>query len=266
MKQKLNEIIFGTTTKSGKTFDVILLVLILISVLIVLFESVPEWRVSYDGPLYYMEWGFTIIFSIEYLVRILVAPKPLKYITSWWGLIDLISILPTFISFFLAPGYTAIRVVRALRLLRIFRILKLSRFTSESQALAHSLKASYYKIMVFLFFVVMMMVMAGTIMYVIEGGEHGFESIPASIYWAIVTTTTVGYGDVVPYTVFGKMLSSVMMILGYVIIAVPTGLISVEMSRYKGDGKKDNLCDSCEHDNPFGSVYCNQCGEEMNNG
>ena len=266
VKQKLNDIIFGTTTKSGKTFDLILLFLILISVFIVLFESVPEWKASYDGYLYYAEWGFTIIFTIEYILRVLVAPKPLKYITSWWGLIDLVSILPTFISLFLAPGYASIRVVRALRLLRIFRILKLSRFTSESQALAHSLKASYYKIMVFLFFVVMMMVMAGTIMYVIEGGENGFESIPASIYWAIVTTTTVGYGDVVPVTGFGKMLSSIMMILGYVIIAVPTGLISVEMSRYKDDGRKDNLCDNCGHDNPFGSVYCNQCSTEMNNG
>jgi voltage-gated potassium channel len=177
----------------------------------------------------------------------------------------LVSIIPTFLEIFVS-GYTAIRAVRALRLLRIFRILKLPRFTSESQALAHSLKASYYKIMVFLFFVIMMMVVAGTLMYVIESGEHGFESIPASIYWAIVTTTTVGYGDLVPTTDLGKMLSSVMMILGYVIIAVPTGLISVEMSRYKADGKDDNLCNNCKNNNPFGSGYCNQCGNEMING
>ena len=265
MKDKLQAIIFGTTTKSGKAFDVILLFLILISVLFVMFESVPKWRTAFSEELYYIEWGFTILFTIEYLLRVFVSQKPLKYIFSWWGIIDLLSILPTFITP-LVSGYDSLRVIRALRLLRIFRILKLNRFTSESQALAYSLKASYYKIMVFLFFVVMMMVMAGTLMYVIEGGSNGFESIPASIYWAIVTTTTVGYGDIVPTTDLGKILASVMMILGYAIIAVPTGIISVEMSKYKDDGQKDNLCDHCSHDNPFGSVYCNQCGDEMING
>lgn len=262
MKKKLYEIIFGTTTKAGKQFDVVLLFLILFSVLIVLFESVPEWRNLYEEELHWVEWGFTILFTIEYLLRILVSPKPLKYITSLWGVIDLVSIIPTFISPFIS-GYASFRAIRAVRLLRMFRILKLNRFTSESQALAHSLKASYYKVMVFLFFVFLMMVMAGTLMYVIEGGENGFDSIPASIYWAIVTTTTVGYGDVVPATDFGKIISSIMMILGYAIIAVPTGLITVEMSKYKNDGKKDNLCDNCNHDNPFGSIFCNQCGHEM---
>lgn len=265
MKKRLHEVIFGTTTKAGKGFDVILLFLIVVSVLIVMFESVPQWSKKYEDVLFIVEWGFTIIFSIEYLLRIFISPHPLKYIFSWWGVIDLVSIIPSFISPFVS-GYTSLRVVRALRLLRIFRILKLPRFTSESQALAHSLKASYYKIMVFMFFVIMMMILSGTLMYVIEGGKNGFDSIPASIYWAIVTTTTVGYGDITPSTDLGKMLSSVMMILGYVIIAVPTGLISVEMSRYKDDGKKDNLCDNCGHDNPFGSVYCNQCSNEMING
>ena len=262
MKKKLYKIIFGTTEQSGKVFDVVLLFLILISVFIVMFESVPEWRERFETELFYVEWFFTIIFTVEYVLRIWVSPKPLKYITSWWGVIDLISIVPTFISP-LFSGTSSLRVVRAVRLLRIFRILKLSRFTAESQALAHSLKASYYKITIFLFFVVLMMVMAGTLMYVIEGGENGFTSIPASIYWAIVTTTTVGYGDVIPATDFGKILSSMMMILGYAIIAVPTGIISVEMSQYKDDGEKDNLCDNCEADNPFGSIYCNQCGNEM---
>lgn len=265
MRQKLHEIIFGTTTRAGKLFDVILLVFILVSVLLVMLESVPEWRDQFQTELYYAEWAFTIIFTIEYLLRIIISPKPFKYMISTWGIIDLLSIVPTFITPFVS-GYASFRVVRALRLLRIFRILKLSRFTSESQALAHSLKASYYKIMVFLFFVVMMIVMAGTLMYVIEGGEHGFDSIPASIYWAVVTVTTVGYGDIAPATDLGKMLSSVMMILGYAIIAVPTGLISVEMSRYKDDDSADNICDKCQHDNPFGSVYCNQCGSEMTNG
>lgn len=267
MKEKLNEIIFGTETKAGKNFDLILLVLIVLSILIVLVESVPEWRVNYGEGLHVFEWCFTILFTIEYLLRVIVSPHPWKYIKSFWGIIDLISILPTFLSLLpFIQGYQSLRVVRAMRLLRIFRILRLSRFTSESQALAHSLKASYYKIMVFLYFVVMMIIIAGTLMYVIEGGEHGFDSIPASIYWAIVTVTTVGFGDITPYTDIGKFLASIMMILGYAIIAVPTGLISVEMSRYKDDGKKDNLCSNCNHDNPFGSVYCNQCGKEMMNG
>lgn len=229
-----------------------------------MFDSVPSWS-KYHSIFYYIEWGFTIVFTIEYILRIAVSPKPLKYVTSFWGIIDLVSILPTFISPFIS-GYTSFRVVRAFRLLRIFRILKLSRFTSESQALYHSLRASYYRIMVFLFFVVMMMVLTGTLMYVIEGGQNGFDSIPASIYWAIVTTTTVGYGDITPTTELGKILSSIMMILGYAIIAVPTGIISVEMSKYKDDGAQDNLCDNCGHDNPFGSIYCNQCGSEMKNG
>lgn len=262
MKDKLYEIVFGTTTKAGKLFDLVLLGFILVSVLLVMLESVPEWRADHESFFFYSEWIFTILFTIEYLVRIVISPKPFRYMISTWGIIDLLSILPTFISPFIA-GYTSFRVVRALRLLRIFRILKLSRFTSESQALAHSLKASYYKIMVFLFFVVMMIIMAGTLMYVIEGGEHGFDSIPASIYWAVVTVTTVGYGDISPVTDLGKMLSSIMMILGYAIIAVPTGLISVEMSRYKDEDSSDNNCPKCQHDNPFGSVYCNQCGAEM---
>lgn len=264
MREKLREVIFGTTTKAGRAFDVVLLILILLSVLVVLFESVPHWRTHFESELFYSEWGFTIIFTIEYITRIVISNKPLKYIFSAWGIIDLLSIIPTFISPFVS-GYTSFRVVRAFRLLRIFRILKLSRFTSESQALAHSLKASYYKIMVFFFFVVMLMILTGTLMYVIEGGQNGFDSIPASIYWAITTTTTVGYGDITPVTVLGKLLASVMMITGYAIIAVPTGLISVEMSRYKDSDPEDNKCDNCGHDNPFGSIYCNQCGQEMLN-
>ncbi|MDG1331974.1 MAG: ion transporter [Crocinitomicaceae bacterium] len=264
MREKLHNVIFGTTSKSGRNFDLILLVLILLSVLIVMIESVKVWGEEYPLFFYYAEWGFTIFFTVEYVLRISVSHKPLKYIVSSWGIIDLLSILPTYLAPFIS-GYASLRAIRALRLLRVFRILKLNRFTSESQALFHSLRASYYKIMVFFFFVFMIMILTGTLMYVIEGGEHGFDSIPDSIYWAIVTTTTVGYGDVVPTTEVGKMLASLMMITGYVIIAVPTGLITVGMARYKDDGKKDNLCEFCEHDNPFGSVYCNQCGHEMIN-
>lgn len=266
MRKKIHEVIFGTTTKAGRNFDLLLLVLIVISVLMVMIESVPEWGKQYADVYFYAEWAFTIIFSIEYILRIAVAPKPFKYIFSVWGIIDLLSILPTFLTPLLS-GYDSFRAIRALRLLRIFRILKLNRFTSESQALFHSLKASYYKIMVFFFFVLMMMVLTGTIMYVIEHQQNGFDSIPASIYWAIVTTTTVGYGDIVPATDLGKMLASLMMITGYVIIAVPTGLITVEMSKFRSmKGDHDNHCATCGNDNPFGSIYCNQCGEEVLNG
>ena len=261
MRKKLHDVIFGTTTRAGRNFDLALLVLILLSVLVIFFESIPSWREGLGRELAYIEWGFTIIFTIEYLLRIWISPRPIRYMISTWGIIDLLSILPTFIGYFL-PAYASLRVVRALRLLRIFRILKLSRFTSESQALYQALKASYYRIMVFLFFVVMMMILTGTLMYVVEEGHKGFESIPSSIYWAVVTVTTVGYGDVTPTTEIGKMISVLMMLTGYAIIAVPTGLISAELSKHR-NGDSHNLCDECDHDNPMGSVYCNQCGEEM---
>ncbi|PWL28852.1 MAG: ion transporter [Fluviicola sp. XM-24bin1] len=264
MRERLHTVIFGTSTRAGKNFDLVLLFIILASVLIVLLESMPSMRARYGEELSIAEWGFTIVFSIEYLIRIWISPKPLRYIISFWGIIDIVSIIPTFISPFIT-GSHSLAAIRALRLLRIYRILKLSRFTSESQMLLQSLRASYYRIMVFMFFVVMMMILAGTAMYVIEGGENGFESIPASIYWAIVTTTTVGYGDITPTTGLGKILSSIMMILGYVIIAVPTGLISVEIAKQRGHVINDNECDACGHDNPSGSVYCNQCGKEMTN-
>ena len=230
MRKKLHNIIFGVDTPAGKSFDLILLFLILLSVLIVIIDSVPLLGAKYGDFLYTAEWFFTILFTLEYILRIIISPKPMKYIFSFWGFIDLISIIPTFISPFIS-GYTSLTLIRALRLLRLFRILNLSKFTNESRSLARSLKASYYKIMVFLFFVVMMMIMAGTLMYVIEDGSEGFESIPSSIYWAITTTSTVGYGDIVPTTPLGKIIASIMMIVGYVIIAVPTGLISIELSK-----------------------------------
>ncbi|XOV67172.1 MAG: ion transporter [Fluviicola sp.] len=264
MRERLHTIVFGTSTRAGKNFDLILLILILSSVLVVLLESVPKWRALYGEQFFIIEWGFTIIFSIEYIMRIIISPKPLRYIFSFWGLVDLAAIIPTFLSPFIS-GYHSLVAIRALRLLRIYRILKLSRFTSEAQTLMQSLRASYYRIMVFMIFVLMMMILAGTLMYVIEGGENGFDSIPSSIYWAIVTTTTVGYGDITPATDLGKILSSIMMILGYVIIAVPTGLISVEMIRQKSLKNGDNRCESCGHINPPGSVFCNQCGAEMTN-
>jgi voltage-gated potassium channel len=260
-KEKLHITIFGTETKAGRNFDLILLVFILLSVLLVMVESVPSWSANYGEIIHQLEWGFTILFTIEYFLRIWISNKPFSYIFSFWGIIDLLSILPTYFAAFVI-GYQSIRIVRAFRLLRIFRILQLHRFTSESQALFHSLKASYYRIMVFLFFVVMMTVVAGTLMYVIEDKQNGFDSIPASIYWAIVTVTTVGFGDITPGTDVGKFLASMMMILGYAIIAVPTGLISVEMAKQKQDTTAKK-CKECEMDNDLDANYCKKCGGEV---
>ncbi len=262
IRKKLYEVVFGTTTPAGRNFDLVLLVLILLSVIVSLFESIPYYHVRYRSFLLTTELVFSIFFLFEYLVRIWISPKPFQYIFSFWGIIDLISLLPTFFLPF-ATNFQSLRTIRSFRLLRLFRILRLSKFTSETQVLFHSMRASVYKIVVFLFCVVLIMVFAGTIMYLIEGGKNGFTSIPASIYWAIVTVTTVGFGDITPQTDLGKFLAAVMMVLGYAIIAVPTGIISFEMSRYKKDEKESNDCPNCGHDNPYGSIYCNQCGTEL---
>lgn len=260
IRQKLHRIIFDTDTTAGRRFDLYLLILIVISILVVMLESVPVWRINYQHELMIIEWVFTAIFSLEYLLRIIVSPKPLKYIFSFWGLIDLFAILPTLISPFFA-GYQSLSVIRSLRLLRIFRIMRLTRFLGESNILFHSLKASSYKITVFLFFVVMFTIISGTIMYVVEGAESGFDSIPQGIYWAVVTLTTVGYGDISPVTGLGKFIASLMMITGYGIIAIPTGLITVEMARYKE--KHAKKCKKCKTENALNANYCSECGNEL---
>lgn len=259
MRRKLYRIIFETDTKAGRLFDVVLLWLILISVAIVVIESIPEIGHSYAFEFHSVEWVFTILFSIEYGLRIWSSPSPRRYIFSIWGFIDLFSILPTYLSLAL-PGYHYLLVVRIFRLLRVFRILKLVRFSQEALILVRAMKASSYKIGVFLFSVLTTIVLLGTLMYVIEGGSSGYTSIPQSIYWAIVTVTTVGYGDIVPLTVVGKILSSISMIIGYAIIAVPTGIITVELSR---TAKIDLICPSCKAMNQSNAVYCSQCGEKI---
>ncbi len=258
-KEKLYSIIFESDTKPGKQFDVILLWSILISVLVVIIDSVPSINEKLNLEFYYIEWLFTILFSIEYVMRIYVSPKPFRYIFSFWGIIDLLSILPTFASIFIS-GYQYLLVVRIFRLLRVFRILKLARFNKEAISLMKALKASMYKISLFLFFVVTIVVLLGTIMYVVESGENGFTSIPQSIYWAIITITTVGYGDIVPLTVVGKFISSVSMIMGYAIIAVPTGIVTVEMSRVKHN---DKVCPACSKKNDEEANFCQKCGEKL---
>jgi voltage-gated potassium channel len=256
IRDKINRIIFGHDTKASKLFDVILLWMIFISVIVVILESEPSLHTRFSNAFTYIEWTITILFTLEYALRIWSTRTPFRYIFSFWGLVDLLSILPTYLEL-INFGFHYLLAVRILRLLRIFRILKLVRFNREAQRLLLAMKGSGPKIAVFLMAVISIMVLLGTLMYVIEGGENGFTSIPQSIYWAIVTVTTVGFGDIVPQTVLGKVLSSIAMILGYAIIAVPTGIISVELARSKSE---DKICEVCKHDNPDDAQYCNQCG------
>lgn len=256
MKDKIYRIIFGHDTKSGKLFDVILLWIILTSVIVVVLESVSSIYDRFGDFFFYAEWAITILFTLEYALRIWSSKNPFRYIFSFWGLVDLLSILPTYLEL-LNFGFHYLLAIRIFRLLRVFRIFKLVRFSREAQKLLLALNASRHKMGVFLMAVFTIMVILGTLMYVIEGGENGFTSIPQSIYWAIVTVTTVGFGDVVPQTVLGKFLSSIAMILGYAIIAVPTGIISVELAKSKSE---DKICEVCNHDNPDDAQYCNQCG------
>lgn len=259
MREKINNIIFNHDTKAGRLFDVILLWVILISVLVVILESTPSLHNRFYDVFYYVEWTITIVFTIEFLLRIWSTKTPFKYIFSFWGFIDFVSIIPSYMEL-INFGFHYLLAIRIFRLLRVFRILRLVKFNREAQVLMLALKGSGHKIGVFLMAVMSIMVLLGTLMYVIEGGENGFTSIPQSIYWAVVTVTTVGFGDIVPSTVLGKILSSLAMIMGYAIIAVPTGIITVEMTKKRRDAK---ICEVCNNDNPDDANFCNQCGMEI---
>lgn len=230
VKEKLYTIIFESDTPAGKAFDVVLLVAILLSVMVVTLESVEWIRTDYSELIKTVEWVFTALFTIEYGVRIYCAPRRLHYLRSFYGIIDLISIIPTYLSLLIAGTQYAL-VIRSLRLLRVFRVLKLTHFLGEAEVLRKAMHQSAAKIIVFLGVVVTMVFIVGALMYLIEGPKNGFTSIPTSVYWAVVTLTTVGYGDIAPQTVAGQTLASIVMIMGYGIIAVPTGIVSVEMSR-----------------------------------
>ncbi len=256
LKNKIYVIVFGTNTRAGKRFDIVLLWLILASVLCVILESIPELGNRYKLTFLIIELVFTVVFSIEFILRIWSSPKPLNYLFSFWGIVDFVSILPTYLML-LVPGYQYLLVIRSLRLLRVFRIIKLARFMSAAQILKNAIKLSIYKIGTFLLVILAIVTVMGAIMYVVEGGQNGFTSIPQSIYWAIITITTVGYGDIVPQTVLGKFISSFVMIIGYAIIAVPTGIFTAEMVK---TGLAKKKCTQCKHDNETTAHYCNNCG------
>jgi voltage-gated potassium channel len=262
-RDRLYEVIFEADTPAGKAFDVLLLWSIVLSVLVVMLESVASIRARYGDALYAVEWGFTILFTIEYLCRLVSVRRPLRYATSFFGVVDLLSIIPSYLSVVLA-GSQYFLVIRILRLLRMFRILKLGEYLQEADVLLQALRASRPKISVFLFTVVTLVVIIGAIMYVVEGEESGFTNIPTSIYWAIVTLSTVGYGDIAPVTTFGKALASIVMLLGYGIIAVPTGIVTVELSRASQPAVSTQACPNCGaegHD--LDAVHCKYCGAQL---
>lgn len=263
---KLYEIIFEADTFGGKLFDVILLWLILLSVIVVMLESVVSIKLKYGDTFTIIEWALTALFSLEYVARIITVKKPIKYITSFYGVIDLISILPSYIGLYIGGQHTHTLVtIRSIRLLRVFRILKMGRFLSEASTLRKALIEARPKITVFLASVLAIVTIMGTIMYMIESGEDGFTSIPRSIYWAIVTLTTVGYGDIAPHTVVGQVFASVIMILGYAIIAVPTGLVSNELARTTFSKISNQACPSCSKEgHDIDADYCKYCGAELN--
>ncbi len=262
-RKVLHEVIFEADTPAGKWFDVILIISIVLSVIVVMLDSIGSIRRDHGNVLNSIEWFFTILFTIEYVLRLICVGKPLRYATSFFGIIDLLAILPTYLSL-VFPGSHYLAVIRVLRVLRIFRVLKLVQYLAEAKLLMQAMRASRRKITVFLFAVLTLVVVLGSLMYVIEGEKNGFTSIPRSVYWSIVTLTTVGYGDISPKTGAGQALAAVIMILGYSIIAVPTGIMSVEIARAKEHQITTQACPQCSaegHDKD--AVFCKYCGARL---
>lgn len=269
LRARLFDIIFGTDTPAGRRFDIVLVCLILASIAVVLLDSVPEVGGRYPALMHGIEWGFTLLFSVEYIARLLCVRRPLRYVRSFYGVVDLVSVLPTYISL-LVPGAAVFLDIRILRLLRVLRIFKLTLYIEEYARLAEAMLASRRKIMVFLSVVLMLILILGTVMYVVEGPRHGFSSIPAAMYWATVTMTTIGYGDIVPHTALGKSIASFMMLLGWGILAVPTGIVSAEMTsqhlmrRNTQDRRALRHCSSCGSGGHDASArFCRDCGAEL---
>ena len=263
LRERCRLIIFEADTPLGKGFDVTLIVFILLSVASVMMASVESLMDRFGSFLIWLEWTFTIAFTIEYLLRVWTVKQPLFYIRSFYGIVDLAALLPTYLSLFVVDAEYLI-VIRMLRVMRVFRILKLIQYLEGSSMIMKALRASGPKITVFVMAVVVLVVIIGSLMYVIEGHKHGFSSIPMSIYWAVVTLTTVGYGDIAPVTPLGKILASMVMIMGYAIIAVPTGIVTAELTR--ADRSTTTLsCRNCSAEaHPDGAKFCYQCGHDLN--
>lgn len=262
-REHLHEVIFEADTPTGKAFDVALIVAILASVVVVTLDSVEEVNRRHHDALVVAEWLVTLAFTVEYVLRLVCVRRPIHYAVSFFGVVDLLSILPTYVGLFV-PGAESLLVIRSLRLLRVFRVFKLARFLSEATELRASIHAARAKLAVFVVTVVISVVIAGTAMYVVEGPEHGFTSVPKGMYWAVVTLTTVGYGDVTPETPLGQMLSVVMMILGYSLIIVPTGIVSAELALAGHHRITSQHCPACSREgHDADAVYCKYCGEKL---
>ncbi|MAO16982.1 ion transporter [Flagellimonas marinaquae] len=272
-KSKLHEVIYEADTPAGKSFDILLFILIIISVILVMLESIDEFDARYHSELLTLEWVVTIFFTLEYIARLISIKKPLKYVFSFYGIIDFLSTIPLYLSYILA-GSQVLLAVRAFRLLRIFRILKLVKFMGEASQLQSALRASRAKIAVFIYVVLILSVIMGTLMYIVEGDDSGFTSIPKSIYWTIVTLTTVGYGDIAPQTNLGQFLATVIMVLGYGIIAVPTGIVTAEFTKNTKDNTRDDdgflvhvntqACPNCSVEgHRDDATHCYNCGHPL---
>lgn len=263
LRQRLRTVIFGIETPAGRTFDIILIVSILVSVAAVMLDSIAAVREMFGGGLLVLEWLFTLAFTAEYVLRVWCVEDRRRYVTSFYGIVDLLSILPTYLGI-IAPETRHLIAIRLLRVLRIFRVLKLLRYLREANMLGRSLYASRRKIAVFLFSVMVLVTVFGSLMFVIEGPENGFTSIPRSIYWAIVSITTVGYGDITPHTPLGQAVAALTMIIGYSIIAVPTGIITAGLFTEMQRDRRTQRCASCggaDHDSD--AAFCKHCGKTL---
>ena len=276
LRRQMFDIIFEADTPAGRRFDIALVFAILLSILVVVLDSVPGLHREYGDILNVLEWSFTTLFSLEYLARVICVQRPWRYISGFYGVIDLLAVLPTYFSL-LVPGSSYLLDIRILRLLRVFRIFKLTLYIEEYTRLGEALSASRRKIMVFLSVVLMAILILGTVMYVVEGPENGYTSIPVAMYWATVTMTTVGYGDITPHTHLGKAIASFMMLLGWGILAVPTGIVTAELSARRGDRRSGptrtgparpaavpRFCAQCgSGGHEAGSRFCKDCGAQL---
>jgi len=262
-QRRLHEIIYEAETPAGRLFDVVLFLLIIASVLDVMMESMTGLRVRYGNIFRFAEWVFTILFTVEYGLRLLATRNPVRYALSFFGIIDFLSVIPTYLSFWI-PGAQSLLVVRSLRLLRVFRVLKLLRMSIEAETLWAAVKASRHKVVVFVGTVFMVSIILGTLMYLIEGEASGIPDIPTGIYWAVATVATVGFGDIVPHTMVGKFITTIAMIMGYGLIAVPTGIVSVELAHATRLAISTNACPSCHSEgHDLDAVYCRFCGGKL---